>query len=647
MPCIIPTCNQHEGTMIQFPSHDTLAERWFEAIQLGTGLGMQIEIDPAGLEICDSHFPPALFECGSSYREPSRFMNCFGHHVEVSSCRLCMAFYDSSEMISPEAYLEGKPIAAHVYESLNIILQSNGMLKLICQECFTRIEIINTIKRKSAETELAYEQLVRIGQAKEHQLVKVEVDVKEEMTLDYTEMYDEEDSIDEWKPNESELSLGDTENIPRRGSRRVKTDLPKENAISPIKIKDQVKKTCYICVTVFADANELLLHLTEKHTTKTTYRCEECSLDIPVLVMYNRHLSRHSETERPHKCNDCPLRFASANHCKKHENRVHGGKHNVKIAKNSEIEIVCEVCGKKFSHRGRLNDHIQKVHLKVGIPKCSICERTFTAKFSLERHMLLHTSENPYTCDQCGVSFRRLLDMRHHKSIVHERRNPHVCTECNEEFKSYQALYFHRQRVHLKLTKNYVPKPHIELIEICKLCQKQVATCSELIKHIEQTHENEEYPMIKCAVCPKTFYNTNRLSQHKSIHTDKFACAVCGARHTNSQRLQFHMEAKHPDGRTFDCPTCGNTYTTSRRLAVHVAIHNKEKNLQCEFCPKVFRRKCQLNIHRRIHTGEKPFECVGCLKRFGDDGTFCNHKKRCKAFKAKSEHMDDSANEEN
>ncbi|XP_058449880.1 zinc finger protein 883-like [Malaya genurostris] len=645
MSCIVPTCDSYGEELMRFPKVSMLSERWLEAIQVGTGLVIESVYDLEHLQICHSHFPKAESSIldDSGYREPSIFKNCDGICIEVSCCRLCLEFYNRDAMIGLDSFVGEKQLKCHIDELFNINFQNDDFFTLVCQQCLVRIEIAMKIKQNSITNELAYHELIRTAQ--EHSFVVL----KEEPNLSPDNIVKEEVYLEDWldpeqlpgdnhdDDDDDVMEPIETERSPKiRKTRRGR--IPKHERgprkKPPGTVMDNLKRKCYICVKFFPDANALVSHLTETHTTNSVYRCEECSIDIPVLTTYNRHLSRHDETERPNKCSDCPLRFKSTMQLKIHENMIHGANHKIKLSEQKESVIICEICGHKFSHKGKLNDHIQRVHLKIGIPKCDICSKTFTTRSSLERHMISHSDVKPYACDQCDQSYRRLLLLRQHKSLVHEGKNPHVCTECGKEYRGSQALYFHRLKVHLGRQR---PKSRHARSEICKLCNDPFPKLSALAEHIKQEHDNEKYPFIQCAECPKTFLSAQKLSQHKPIHTDKYACTKCNIRYSNRTQMQHHMDLKHPDGRKFECHFCGKSYNTTRALSIHIGLHTKEKRFHCEFCQKAFSRNCELIIHRRLHTGEKPFQCIGCLKRFSDDGTFYKHKKICKALKAKTE----------
>ncbi|XP_055540268.1 zinc finger protein 345-like [Wyeomyia smithii] len=638
MPCIAPTCLRTDEKMRSFPDDQSLATRWLEAVEAGCGYSMQLALNDQHPEICSLHFLSSSSDV-YSYEEPSRFVYRDGTSTQIGSCRMCLAFYLSEDMVSLEGSI-GEENITSLLEFLGVSLHDNHFLQLICLPCIAQIEIFTTLQTKFTQSELNFRELLQKSRnIEQHLNIKVEetdspqgYDMREDASMEDSikpEFVINQDSSDE------EYVLITHQNRSNRARKKVSCQTRPKNKKSTkqtISLKEKLERKCYICNTVQLDANQLMAHLTKTHTSEKGYRCVECSLDIPLLYAYNRHLSRHDESERPLKCSMCSMRFVSHFQVKVHENKMHGANHDVKPGVSKSREMVCDQCGKISDNRS-IKEHIRQVHQKTSQPKCNICDKTFTAKPSLERHMLLHTNAKPYSCDQCGATFRRLLDYRHHKSIVHDGVNPHVCSECNQEFKNYQQLYVHKQKIHQKK----IPiSQYYQQYETCKLCRMRFAKGSELMEHIRKEHTEEQYPVLKCPHCPKTFMLSMRLATHKLIHSDRYACKECGARHVDKKKLQYHMDLKHSDGRLYTCAECPRTFTSLHQLNLHNAIHTKGKQFQCDFCTKSFLRKCQLVIHTRTHTGEKPFQCEGCLKRFSDDGTFCKHKKRCQALLAKA-----------
>ena len=45
---------------------------------------------------------------------------------------------------------------------------------------------------------------------------------------------------------------------------------------------------------------------------------------------------------------------------------------------------------------------------------CPICQKGFSVKSSLKRHMMLHTGEMPYECLSCGKRFRQRSNLTRH-----------------------------------------------------------------------------------------------------------------------------------------------------------------------------------------------------------------------------------------
>uniref|UniRef100_A0A1Q3F647 C2H2-type domain-containing protein n=1 Tax=Culex tarsalis TaxID=7177 RepID=A0A1Q3F647_CULTA len=689
MPCAVPTCKASDGKCRPFPQHPSLVQRWQDAIQLGSGLPVEMPSPDGGkveLEICQWHFRVTAQDKLERYQEPSCFITATGEYSDVSSCRMCLNFYPTAAMVSKAGILGDNDITYCVYELMSIIFQDSDFLEMICQQCLVRLDLMSSMQVFFATAEDAFQEMVhltegRSGESQEDVKIEgrqlkaeaqaiveevveemlVEIDTTEDVTEEY--VVGREYSSDDWsqerdeeeelrkefarrgvkrgrRPKKIKRDLDDFDEPakPRRGPRKgPKSATVKREKSGPKSLKAVRSRKCYICVRVLTDANELMSHLTEEHAPKKDFHCKECGVDFPQVITFNVHLSRHDETERPYKCDVCPLRFGCTNSKKVHEQREHGMHPDFEAPAKVFNPVVCEHCGRVFENKTCLASHTRAKHTKMeSVPTCNICGKTFTARSSLERHMLLHNNEKPFACSQCDRTYRRNLDLKHHIELVHEGKNPHFCAECAQSFHSYQSLYLHKKFTHGKNAQD-PEKAKAEMRQqrnlSCALCKTVNTTMDELTNHIETAHPNEEYPYVKCTHegCPKTFLTTHQRAHHKEIHTDKYKCEICGQRNASIQRLQIHIENKHTEVRKYDCTLCIKTYKTATALRTHMREHSEGKRFECEFCSKTFSRKDQMVIHRRLHTGERPFSCPVCTKRFSDDGTFSKHKKRCQA----------------
>ncbi|ELU18669.1 hypothetical protein CAPTEDRAFT_131120, partial [Capitella teleta] len=50
---------------------------------------------------------------------------------------------------------------------------------------------------------------------------------------------------------------------------------------------------------------------------------------------------------------------------------------------------------------------------------CTICEKGFTAKTSLARHLRIHTGEKPFTCPVCAYASKKKDNLMRHVKAIH------------------------------------------------------------------------------------------------------------------------------------------------------------------------------------------------------------------------------------
>ncbi|WP_407647977.1 C2H2-type zinc finger protein [Endozoicomonas gorgoniicola] len=141
--------------------------------------------------------------------------------------------------------------------------------------------------------------------------------------------------------------------------------------------------------------------------------------------------------------------------------------------------------------------------------RCSKCGRNCTTQYKLTRHMLTHTGDKPYSCDFCGQDFANASNLTIHKR-THTGEKPYSC----------------------------------------EVCAKNFSHSSNLTRHM-RTHTGEK-PYI-CEVCAKSFTGKSDLARHMQTHTgQKFLCPICRAGYARRDRLNEHIEKRHPAPNTPD-----------------------------------------------------------------------------------------------
>lgn len=166
---------------------------------------------------------------------------------------------------------------------------------------------------------------------------------------------------------------------------------------------------CPYCGVTFRTEPNLRFHISLKHNT-TSYKCSACDLSFPT----RRHLREHSGSahgSKVAKCSECTEKFKSPYAVQRHKIDVHGIGHK------------CSYCGRMFTKKSFMVDHIRRSHLKEKNVECPVCFQRFFNKYMVSRHMVTHVGERNFHCDICGKKFLWKKNLIGHMS-THLKSNP-------------------------------------------------------------------------------------------------------------------------------------------------------------------------------------------------------------------------------
>ncbi|KAL5013496.1 hypothetical protein ScPMuIL_007766 [Solemya velum] len=303
----------------------------------------------------------------------------------------------------------------------------------------------------------------------------------------------------------------------------------------------------------------------------------------------------------------------------------------------------CDICERAFSQKSYLDRHLSLKHGPINKDssfRCTLCETELDSKAILNWHMSKfhghHKGKKSMrrvkTCSQCPFQTKLAVVMRHHRLTVHDEVPQ--CEFCGRRFAKVTLLRAHIQTVHTK-----------EKSCVCHVCGKAFSHVRYLHSHLRRHTGVRNHA---CSVCGFRFYDGNSLKDHMETHKDKkertykYICSYCGKGFRNKSNFNDHLN-KHTGNKPYQCGLCGRCFGFRSELGKHhMFIHSSDKPFKCTLCEKAFKLKRLRDNHMTIHNGRSAYVCHSCHRPFSCKATLKVHETKCHKLVLRSLGHDDT-----
>ncbi|CRL07467.1 CLUMA_CG020435, isoform A [Clunio marinus] len=236
---------------------------------------------------------------------------------------------------------------------------------------------------------------------------------------------------------------------------------------------------CNICSYIVSRPKFLQLHLqTHSTTAERPYSCDKCDKRFIWKGALKSHLINHQpEAERKvFLCLLCNRKYQSAGSLASHKKATHGDN-------SAKTRNLCEICSKSFSTITSYKEHMithSKDSVKLQL-KCEECGKWLKNNRCLKSHMLLHANID-YKCTICDYVTKKEKLLKNHVITRHTSDRPWTCEECNKSFKIKRALAIHKRQSH-----------GVEAIKgkTCEFCGRKFANASNYYTHRKNFHSKD------------------------------------------------------------------------------------------------------------------------------------------------------------
>lgn len=296
------------------------------------------------------------------------------------------------------------------------------------------------------------------------------------------------------------------------------------------------------------------------HTDERAFECIHCNQKFRRRDHLQNHLNTHSQIK--HECSYCQQTYSKANQLRKHikaqhtENEVQNEESAIifpkkEIVNNLPVEFKDE-SPNTYTEVLEIQEMVQENNTTRKF-ECELCNKVFSRKTHLIRHMTIHTNERAFECTitGCGSKFRRRDHLQNHLN-------------------THSQLKTHK----------------------CEFCENSFGRADHLLNHIRARHTEKEpknnTDVFNCAECNRSFSSQKNLQAHERSHSKIVNCKRCDAQFSSTIEMKKHVSELHPNElKNHLCSECGIAFSRHDYLLIHMRRHRGEMRYHCKHCVSI------------------------------------------------------------
>ena len=240
-------------------------------------------------------------------------------------------------------------------------------------------------------------------------------------------------------------------------------------------ISEENKYTCNQCDQQFTQQNILTHHIKFIHEG-FKYTCKQCDYqsekpsNLAVHIQSIHELVKYTSNQN--------LDIKQIEHKIAENEDVHLEDHSNSLKEYVEHQTLNSMYPMTENNERNKNNKQERVVRANGVKfSCNLCDKQFTQKISLKRHIQSEHEGIRYACNQCDYQATQKGSLKTHVQSLHECVK-YACNQCDSQYKYPSDLTQHIKSQH-----------HEGVKYTCNQCDKQCTTLNNLRTHIKSKHK--------------------------------------------------------------------------------------------------------------------------------------------------------------